>query len=78
MDREEKNQVVKMGEKEEIGERETDGTRLEDPQQGDLRLSGQGTGGGVGTRDRRLRVSADLRADSLATVPPTPPYVLSA
>ncbi|GFO28280.1 acid-sensing ion channel 4 [Plakobranchus ocellatus] len=45
------------------------------PQQGDLRLSGppsgQGAGGGARTRDRR--VPADLRADSLATVPPTPP-----
>ncbi|GFN85197.1 hypothetical protein PoB_001170300 [Plakobranchus ocellatus] len=44
------------------------------PQQGDLRLSGppsgQGAGGGAQTRDRR--VPADLRADSLATVPPTP------
>ncbi|GFO34464.1 hypothetical protein PoB_006096900 [Plakobranchus ocellatus] len=47
----------------------------EGPQQGDLRLSGppsgQGAGGGARTRDRR--VPADLRADSLATVPPTPP-----
>ncbi|GFO35923.1 hypothetical protein PoB_006242800 [Plakobranchus ocellatus] len=44
------------------------------PQQGDLRLSGppsgQDAGGGARTRDRR--VPADLRADSLATVPPTP------
>ncbi|GFO28662.1 hypothetical protein PoB_005516700 [Plakobranchus ocellatus] len=44
-------------------------------QQGDLRLSGsppgQDAGGGARTRDRR--VPADLRADSLATVPPTPP-----
>ncbi|GFO35002.1 Pol polyprotein [Plakobranchus ocellatus] len=44
------------------------------PQQGDLRLSGppsgQGAGGGARTRDRM--VPADLRADSLATVPPTP------
>ncbi|GFN73746.1 hexosyltransferase [Plakobranchus ocellatus] len=48
------------------------------PQQGDLRLSGppsgQGAGGGARTRDRM--VPADLRADSLATVPPTPPFVL--
>ncbi|GFO48045.1 hypothetical protein PoB_007455000 [Plakobranchus ocellatus] len=40
----------------------------------DLRLldppSGQGTGSGARTRDRR--VPADLRADSLTTVPPTP------
>ncbi|GFN76915.1 hypothetical protein PoB_000342100 [Plakobranchus ocellatus] len=47
------------------------------PQQGDLRLSGLpsrlGTSGGARTRDRR--VPADLRADSLATEPPTPlPY----
>ncbi|GFN95230.1 hypothetical protein PoB_002173600 [Plakobranchus ocellatus] len=46
------------------------------PQQGDLRLSGppsgQDAGGGARTRDRR--VPADLRADSLATVPPTPPF----
>ncbi|GFN78372.1 NADPH-dependent aldehyde reductase ari1-like isoform x2 [Plakobranchus ocellatus] len=44
------------------------------PQQDDLRLlgpmSGQGTGCGVRTRDRG--VPADLRAYSLATVPPTP------
>ncbi|GFO48301.1 hypothetical protein PoB_007480600 [Plakobranchus ocellatus] len=44
------------------------------PQQGDLRPSGppsdQGAGGGGRTRDRR--VPADLRADSLATVLPTP------
>ncbi|GFN96660.1 hypothetical protein PoB_002316600 [Plakobranchus ocellatus] len=39
-------------------------------QQGDLRLSGQGAGGGARTRNRRI--PADLRADSLATVPPTP------
>ncbi|GFO29575.1 hypothetical protein PoB_005608000 [Plakobranchus ocellatus] len=44
------------------------------PQQGDLRLSGplssQGAGGEARTRGRR--VPADLRADCLATVPPTP------
>ncbi|GFN74911.1 hypothetical protein PoB_000141700 [Plakobranchus ocellatus] len=44
------------------------------PQQGDLRLSGlpfgQGTDGWTLTRDRR--VHANLRAGSLATVPPTP------
>ncbi|GFN98701.1 hypothetical protein PoB_002520700 [Plakobranchus ocellatus] len=43
-------------------------------QQDDLRLSGppsgQGAGGGARTRDRRI--PADIRADSLATVPPTP------
>ncbi|GFN85483.1 hypothetical protein PoB_001198900 [Plakobranchus ocellatus] len=46
------------------------------PQQGDLRLqgppSGRGADGGARTRDRR--VPADLRADSQATVPPSPPY----
>ncbi|GFO14395.1 hypothetical protein PoB_004090000 [Plakobranchus ocellatus] len=45
------------------------------PQQGDLRLSGppsgQGTGSGARTRDRR--VPADLRADPQATVLPAPP-----
>ncbi|GFO13904.1 hypothetical protein PoB_004040900 [Plakobranchus ocellatus] len=45
------------------------------PQQGDLRLSGppsgQGAGSGARTRDRM--VPADLRADSQATVLPTPP-----
>ncbi|GFO10317.1 hypothetical protein PoB_003682200 [Plakobranchus ocellatus] len=45
------------------------------PQQGDLRLSGpltgQGTGGGVQTRDRRI--PADIRAGAPAIVPPTPP-----
>ncbi|GFN97080.1 hypothetical protein PoB_002358600 [Plakobranchus ocellatus] len=44
------------------------------PQQSDLRLlgppSGQGAGGWARTRDRR--VPADFRADSLATVLPTP------
>ncbi|GFN99341.1 hypothetical protein PoB_002584700 [Plakobranchus ocellatus] len=42
------------------------------PPQSDLRLlsppSGQGTGGGAKTHNRK--VPADLRADSLATVPP--------
>ncbi|GFN91646.1 hypothetical protein PoB_001815200 [Plakobranchus ocellatus] len=46
------------------------------PQQGDVRLSGhpsgQVTGSGARTRDRR--VPADLRADSQATVLPTPPF----
>ncbi|GFO19970.1 hypothetical protein PoB_004647500 [Plakobranchus ocellatus] len=44
------------------------------PQQGDLRLSdspyGQGAGSGARTRDRR--VPTDLRADSQATMLPTP------
>ncbi|GFO45309.1 hypothetical protein PoB_007181400, partial [Plakobranchus ocellatus] len=47
---------------------------LASPQQGDLRLSdlpsGQGAGGGARTHNRR--VPADLRADSLITVPPSP------
>ncbi|GFN88976.1 hypothetical protein PoB_001548200 [Plakobranchus ocellatus] len=47
------------------------------PQQGDLRLSGppsgQGAGGGARTRDRSVKSAASLRADSLATVPPTSP-----
>ncbi|GFN99609.1 hypothetical protein PoB_002611500 [Plakobranchus ocellatus] len=47
-------------------------------QQGDLRLlgllSGQGVRSGARTRDRR--VPADLRADSLTTVSPTPPNVV--
>ncbi|GFN88872.1 hypothetical protein PoB_001537800 [Plakobranchus ocellatus] len=51
------------------------GNGSESPQQGDLRLSGpssgQGAGSGARTRDRR--VPADLRADSQATVLPTPP-----
>ncbi|GFO40342.1 hypothetical protein PoB_006684700 [Plakobranchus ocellatus] len=51
--------------------------RRTSPQQGDLRLSGpptgQGAGGGAQTRDRRI--PADIRADSLAIVPPTPPVV---
>ncbi|GFO34769.1 hypothetical protein PoB_006127400 [Plakobranchus ocellatus] len=49
------------------------------PQQGDLRLSGppsgQGASGGARTRDRR--VPADIRADSLATVPSTPLIYIS-
>ncbi|GFO49216.1 hypothetical protein PoB_007572100 [Plakobranchus ocellatus] len=47
------------------------------PQRGDLRLSGppsgQGAGSGARTRDRM--VPADLRADSQATVLPTPQAV---
>ncbi|GFO07053.1 DNA repair protein rhp54 [Plakobranchus ocellatus] len=53
--------------------------RMKSPQQGDLRLSGppsgQGAGSGARTRDRR--VPADLRADSQATVLPTPPDLKS-
>ncbi|GFN91046.1 hypothetical protein PoB_001755200 [Plakobranchus ocellatus] len=49
--------------------------RIASPQEGDLRLysppSGQGADDGARTRNRR--VSADLRADSRATVLPTPP-----
>ncbi|GFN89542.1 hypothetical protein PoB_001604800 [Plakobranchus ocellatus] len=46
-------------------------TSNEGPQQGDLRLSGHplGRGAGSGARTRGRRVLADLRADSLATVP---------
>ncbi|GFO32416.1 hypothetical protein PoB_005892100 [Plakobranchus ocellatus] len=44
------------------------------PQQGDLRFSSHSSGQGAGrsgwTRTRTRRVLADLRADSLATVPP--------
>ncbi|GFN88420.1 hypothetical protein PoB_001492600 [Plakobranchus ocellatus] len=47
----------------------------DDEDDGDLRLSGppsgQGTGGGARTRDRK--VPAGFRADSLAPVPPTSP-----
>ncbi|GFN78749.1 hypothetical protein PoB_000525500 [Plakobranchus ocellatus] len=47
------------------------------PQKGDLRLlgppSGQSAGSGARTRDRG--VPADLRADSLATLPPTHPVI---
>ncbi|GFO14094.1 hypothetical protein PoB_004059900 [Plakobranchus ocellatus] len=45
------------------------------PQHGDLRLSGPPSGQGAsdGARTRNRRVPADLRADSLSTVPPTPP-----
>ncbi|GFO33881.1 hypothetical protein PoB_006038600 [Plakobranchus ocellatus] len=53
--------------------------RAASPQQDDLGLfgppSGQGAGGGARTRDRK--VPADLRADLLATVPPTPLLRLS-
>ncbi|GFO35374.1 hypothetical protein PoB_006187900 [Plakobranchus ocellatus] len=49
--------------------------RTTSPQQDDLRLpgppSGQGANGEARTRDRK--VPADLRVDSLATVPPTSP-----
>ncbi|GFO10026.1 hypothetical protein PoB_003653100 [Plakobranchus ocellatus] len=42
------------------------------PHQGDLRLSDppSGLGAGDGTRNRDRRVPADLKADSIATVPP--------
>ncbi|GFO13227.1 hypothetical protein PoB_003973200 [Plakobranchus ocellatus] len=60
-----------------VGDRDGDNSRVGSgarPQQDDLRVpgspSGQGAGGGARTRDRK--VSADLRADSLATEPPTP------
>ncbi|GFO21869.1 hypothetical protein PoB_004837400 [Plakobranchus ocellatus] len=45
------------------------------PQQGDLRLSGPPSGQGAGSeaRTRDRRVPAGLRADSQATVLPTPP-----
>ncbi|GFO07130.1 hypothetical protein PoB_003363500 [Plakobranchus ocellatus] len=50
-------------------------SKTKSPQQGDLRLSsppsGQGAGGGTRIRDRR--VPADLRVDSLTTLPSTPP-----
>ncbi|GFO34323.1 hypothetical protein PoB_006082800 [Plakobranchus ocellatus] len=36
--------------------------------------SGQSAGGG--TRIRNRMVPADFRADSLATVPPAPPYII--
>ncbi|GFO18307.1 hypothetical protein PoB_004481200 [Plakobranchus ocellatus] len=44
-------------------------------QQGDLSLSGlpSGRGGGGGTRTHDGRLSADIRAESLSTEPPTPP-----
>ncbi|GFO06599.1 hypothetical protein PoB_003310400 [Plakobranchus ocellatus] len=43
------------------------------PQQDDLRLSGPPSGQGAGgrTRTREKRVPADLRAHSLANMPPT-------
>ncbi|GFO21988.1 4-coumarate--coa ligase [Plakobranchus ocellatus] len=46
------------------------------PQQGDLRHSGppSGPSAGGGARARDRNTPADFRADSLATVPPTPPY----
>ncbi|GFO00929.1 hypothetical protein PoB_002743400 [Plakobranchus ocellatus] len=50
------------------------------PQQGDLRLSGppsgQGAHGRARIRDRRI--PADLRADSLSTVPPMPLTMMKA
>ncbi|GFN83617.1 hypothetical protein PoB_001012300 [Plakobranchus ocellatus] len=44
------------------------------PQQDDLRLSGPPSNqdGGRGARTRNRRVPADLKADSLSTVPPIP------
>ncbi|GFN85174.1 hypothetical protein PoB_001168000 [Plakobranchus ocellatus] len=47
------------------------------PQKGDLRLLGppSGQGAGSGAQIRGKRVPVDLRADSLTTVPQTPPTV---
>ncbi|GFO22020.1 tripartite motif-containing protein 2-like [Plakobranchus ocellatus] len=47
-------------------------TYIASPQQGGLRLSGPPSGqrAGGGARNRDRRVPADLRSDSLATVPP--------
>ncbi|GFO26318.1 hypothetical protein PoB_005282300 [Plakobranchus ocellatus] len=49
------------------------------PQQCDLMLLGppSGHGAGNGARSRDRRIPADLRADSLATMPPTTPYGIS-
>ncbi|GFO20279.1 hypothetical protein PoB_004678400 [Plakobranchus ocellatus] len=48
---------------------------VQSPQKGDLKLSdppsGQGAGGETRTRDKRVP-AADLRADSLSSLPPTP------
>ncbi|GFO37624.1 hypothetical protein PoB_006412900 [Plakobranchus ocellatus] len=45
------------------------------PQQGDLRLSGPPPGQDADGKSRSCdrRIPVDLRADSLATIPPTPP-----
>ncbi|GFO37549.1 hypothetical protein PoB_006405400 [Plakobranchus ocellatus] len=45
------------------------------PQQGDLRLSDPSLGQGAGGKARALdrKIPADLRPDSLVTVPPMPP-----
>ncbi|GFN91981.1 hypothetical protein PoB_001848700 [Plakobranchus ocellatus] len=50
-----------------------DGIAGASPHQGDLRLSGPPSGPGADEEARTLdrRVPADIRADSLATVPPT-------
>ncbi|GFO12443.1 hypothetical protein PoB_003894800 [Plakobranchus ocellatus] len=47
---------------------------IDSPQQSDLMLSGPSSGQGAGSRARTCdrRVPADLKADSLATVPPKP------
>ncbi|GFO41984.1 hypothetical protein PoB_006848900 [Plakobranchus ocellatus] len=52
----------------------TDNGYFSFPQQGDLRLSGPSSGQGAGSRARTRdrRVPADFRADSQATVLPTP------
>ncbi|GFN85038.1 hypothetical protein PoB_001154400 [Plakobranchus ocellatus] len=52
---------------------------LASQQQGDVRLLGPppGLGASSGARTRDRRVPADLRADSLTTVPPTPPISYS-
>ncbi|GFN92448.1 hypothetical protein PoB_001895400 [Plakobranchus ocellatus] len=62
------------GEEEEKGEQEEEEVVVvKNPQQGDLRLSGppSGQNDNDGTRTRNRRVPADIRADSLATEPPT-------
>ncbi|GFN78646.1 hypothetical protein PoB_000515200 [Plakobranchus ocellatus] len=51
------------------------GSTAANSQRGDLRLSGSPSGHGAGgvDRSRERRIPTDLRANSLATVPPTPP-----
>ncbi|GFO07707.1 hypothetical protein PoB_003421200 [Plakobranchus ocellatus] len=58
-----------------IGQKQLDFQKIWNLQQGDLRPSGPPSGQGVGgeARTRSRRVPADLRPDSLFTVPLAPP-----
>ncbi|GFO34347.1 hypothetical protein PoB_006085200 [Plakobranchus ocellatus] len=64
-------------EEKKVEEKKKEEEEYASPQKSNLRLpgppSGQGAGGEARTRERRIL--ADIRADSLAIVPPTTPII---